>query len=58
MQAHGSVLMVVDQPNTIGALPIAVLAGFVVVLFAASVLWLLPVWFQRSAPPALAREGA
>lgn len=24
MQAHGSVLMVVDQPNTIGALPIAV----------------------------------
>ncbi len=24
MQTHGSVLMVVDQPNTIGALPIAV----------------------------------
>ena len=24
MQAHGSVLMVVDQPNTIGVLPIAV----------------------------------
>ena len=24
MQAHGSVLMVVDQPNPIGALPIAV----------------------------------
>jgi ABC-2 type transport system permease protein len=45
-------------PIDLGALPIAVLAGFVVVLFAASVLWLLPVWFQRSAPPALAREGA
>ena len=24
MQSHGSVLMVIDQPNTIGALPIAV----------------------------------
>ncbi len=24
MQAHGSVVMVVDQPNTIGTLPIAV----------------------------------